>query len=242
MFTGHFYGHLEEDERVLFLDEARRVAPELVVVDAAISADREREEYQERILNDGTHWEVFKRYFAPDELAAELGGGETLFAGRWFVAVRSTAEGLTVRKSSYRSIRSLQRDNARCRACLEAGYPIESWPVRAPYHAQRAYLYGQAPGIVEGQERLPWRGRAGQTLRRWLRPRRRRAVPDVLLRLRHALLSRPRTLRPRRPHADTARAGSLSVLARLGARGAPPRADRPRRRPRACAGCSGSRR
>jgi uracil-DNA glycosylase len=29
-------------------------------------------------------------------------------------------------------------------------------------------MYGQAPGIVEGDERLPWRGRAGQTLRRWL--------------------------------------------------------------------------
>jgi uracil-DNA glycosylase len=76
---------------------------------------------------------------------------------------------LTVRRSSYRSIVSLQRDNARCRACLEAGYPIESWPVRAPLHGQRAYLFGQAPGIVEGAERLPWRGRAGQTLRRWLR-------------------------------------------------------------------------
>ena len=75
---------------------------------------------------------------------------------------------MTVRKSSYRSIRSLQRDNARCRACLEAGFQIESWPVAAPFHGQRAYLYGQAPGIVEGQERLPWRGRAGQTLRRWL--------------------------------------------------------------------------
>jgi uracil-DNA glycosylase len=35
-------------------------------------------------------------------------------------------------------------------------------------HGQRAYLYGQAPGVVEGEERLPWRGRAGQTLRRWL--------------------------------------------------------------------------
>ncbi len=33
---------------------------------------------------------------------------------------------------------------------------------------QRAYMYGQAPGIVEGQERRPWRGRAGKTLRRWL--------------------------------------------------------------------------
>ena len=89
VFTGHFYGHLEGDDRIRFLDEARRVAPELVVVDAAIRPDRGREEYQERILNDGTRWEVFKRYFAPDELAAELGGGETLFAGRWFVAVRS---------------------------------------------------------------------------------------------------------------------------------------------------------
>ena len=75
---------------------------------------------------------------------------------------------MTVRKSSYRSIASLQRDLAQCRACLEAGYPLESLPVRAPFAEQRAYMYGQAPGIVEGEERLPWRGRAGQTLRRWL--------------------------------------------------------------------------
>ena len=38
----------------------------------------------------------------------------------------------------------------------------------APLHHQRAYLFGQAPGIVEGEERRPWRGRAGRTLRRWL--------------------------------------------------------------------------
>ena len=75
---------------------------------------------------------------------------------------------MTARKSSYRSIPSLQRDTARCRACTEAGYPLESLPVRAPYRGQRAYMYGQAPGIVEGEERLPWRGRAGKTLRRWL--------------------------------------------------------------------------
>jgi len=75
---------------------------------------------------------------------------------------------VTARKSSYRSIPSLQRDTARCRACSEAGFPLESLPVRAPYTGQRAYMYGQAPGIVEGEERLPWRGRAGQTLRRWL--------------------------------------------------------------------------
>jgi uracil-DNA glycosylase len=29
-------------------------------------------------------------------------------------------------------------------------------------------IVGQAPGVVEGLERRPWRGRAGQTLRRWL--------------------------------------------------------------------------
>ncbi|MGH3071194.1 MAG: uracil-DNA glycosylase family protein [Gaiellaceae bacterium] len=75
---------------------------------------------------------------------------------------------MTVRKSSYRSIRSLQRDQARCRACVEAGYPLESWPVHAPFAGQRAYLFGQAPGVVEGEERLPWRGRAGRTLRDWL--------------------------------------------------------------------------
>jgi uracil-DNA glycosylase family 4 len=62
----------------------------------------------------------------------------------------------------------MQRDQARCRACIEAGYPLESLPVVAPLHDQRAYLFGQAPGIVEGEERLPWRGRAGRTLRRWL--------------------------------------------------------------------------
>src|SRR5438045_5313198 len=28
-------------------------------------------------------------------------------------------------------------------------------------------MFGQAPGIQEGEERLPWRGRAGKTLRRW---------------------------------------------------------------------------
>jgi uracil-DNA glycosylase len=75
---------------------------------------------------------------------------------------------LTRRRSSYRSIASLQRDLRVCRACVEAGFPLESWPVSSDYTGQRAYMYGQAPGIVEGEERRPWRGRAGQTLRRWL--------------------------------------------------------------------------
>jgi uracil-DNA glycosylase len=75
---------------------------------------------------------------------------------------------MTARKSSYRSLASLEHDLARCRACVEAGYPLESLPVRAPGARQPAYIFGQAPGVVEGEERLPWRGRAGRTLRRWL--------------------------------------------------------------------------
>jgi hypothetical protein len=74
-----------------YLREARRLAPELVVVDAAVQPDREREGRQERILGDGSRWEVYKRYFEPEELADELGGGEILLAGTWFVVVRSPA-------------------------------------------------------------------------------------------------------------------------------------------------------
>ena len=75
---------------------------------------------------------------------------------------------MTRRRESYRSLASLQRDNARCRACAEAGHPIESLPVFEGHEGQKAYILGQAPGVVEGEERRPWRGRAGQTLRRWL--------------------------------------------------------------------------
>jgi uracil-DNA glycosylase len=75
---------------------------------------------------------------------------------------------LTRRRSTYRSLASLQRDNRVCRACAEAGYLLESLPVVQPFEGQRAYIFGQAPGAVEGEQRRPWRGRAGRTLRRWL--------------------------------------------------------------------------
>jgi hypothetical protein len=41
------------------------------------------------VLNDGSRHSVYKRFFAPDELLAELGGGTVLHAGGWFVAVAS---------------------------------------------------------------------------------------------------------------------------------------------------------
>jgi demethylmenaquinone methyltransferase/2-methoxy-6-polyprenyl-1,4-benzoquinol methylase len=87
--TMSFYGHLEGADRDRFLAEARRVAPELVIVDAALRDDTEAEEQQERILNDGSRWTVYKRYFTAGELLEELGGGDVVYDGRWFVAVRS---------------------------------------------------------------------------------------------------------------------------------------------------------
>jgi len=89
VFTGHFYGHLEEEDRQRFLRDARRIAPELVVVDSIRRLDRDPVEWQERILNDGSRWEVYKRYFEPQELLRELGGGDVLVANRWFVMVRA---------------------------------------------------------------------------------------------------------------------------------------------------------
>ncbi len=47
------------------------------------------EQMSPRILNDGSRWEVFKRYFTGTGLAEELGGGEVLHDGEWFVVVRA---------------------------------------------------------------------------------------------------------------------------------------------------------
>jgi demethylmenaquinone methyltransferase/2-methoxy-6-polyprenyl-1,4-benzoquinol methylase len=74
---------------VRFLREARRVARDLVVVDSALRDGVEPEERQERILDDGSRHEVYKRFFTAHELADELGGGDVLLDGRWFVAVRA---------------------------------------------------------------------------------------------------------------------------------------------------------
>jgi ubiquinone/menaquinone biosynthesis C-methylase UbiE len=89
VFTAHFYGHLDAPERARFLGETRRIASELIVVDSAVRPDHDREEWQERTLNDGSRFRVFKRYFRAGGLARELGGGEVLHASDWFLAVRA---------------------------------------------------------------------------------------------------------------------------------------------------------
>ena len=88
--TSHFYGHLLGDQRAAFLASAARLAPELVVVDSALRPDGQPEAWQERVLNDGSRHRVYKRWFTADALLEELGGGEIVHAGPWFVAVRSS--------------------------------------------------------------------------------------------------------------------------------------------------------
>lgn len=87
LIAGHFYGHLPEPDRGRFLAEWRRVAARILVIDAALLDDVVPEEVQERALKDGSRHTVYKRYFTPAQLIAELGGGRVLHSGRWFVAV-----------------------------------------------------------------------------------------------------------------------------------------------------------
>jgi ubiquinone/menaquinone biosynthesis C-methylase UbiE len=89
VFTSYFYCHLEEDDRRRFLAEARRVAPELVVVGSVLQPGAEPTRWEERFLQDGSRWTVYKRVFVPEELAAELGGGDVVHEGRYFVVVRA---------------------------------------------------------------------------------------------------------------------------------------------------------
>jgi ubiquinone/menaquinone biosynthesis C-methylase UbiE len=89
VFTTYFYCHLEERERLRFVAEARRVAAELVVVGSIRRDGVPPERWEERTLKDGSTWTVYKRFFEPGALAAELGGGEVVHAGDWFVMVRA---------------------------------------------------------------------------------------------------------------------------------------------------------
>lgn len=88
VLTAHFYGHLPSAERTQFLAEAHRVARELIVIDSAERPGVESEQWQQRMLNDGSRHQVYKRYLSGQQLCDEV-GGELLLDGDWFVAARS---------------------------------------------------------------------------------------------------------------------------------------------------------
>jgi hypothetical protein len=60
-----------------------------VVVDSAVREGVPEEDWPERVLSDGSRHRVYKRYFTGEGLVGELGGGEVLHEGPWFVVVRA---------------------------------------------------------------------------------------------------------------------------------------------------------
>jgi hypothetical protein len=88
IFSSHFYGHLDGEQREAFLALPR---DELVIVDSALRPDGVPEDWQERVLDDGSRHSVYKRWFEASGLAEEIGGAEVLHDGPWFVAVRSSS-------------------------------------------------------------------------------------------------------------------------------------------------------
>jgi hypothetical protein len=77
LHTSHFYGHLLPEERATFLSEARRVAGELVVVDAAGDGTK----WETRTLNDGSRHRVYKRWFSGAGLADEPAAARSCSTG-----------------------------------------------------------------------------------------------------------------------------------------------------------------
>lgn len=89
VFTSLFFHHLQPEQRAAFVAEARRVARELVVVEMAHDHGNADGDWIERVGADGTVHRFYKHSFTTAELVDELGGGEVLHDGRWFVVVAS---------------------------------------------------------------------------------------------------------------------------------------------------------
>jgi ubiquinone/menaquinone biosynthesis C-methylase UbiE len=101
VFAGTLFGHLEPDLRSRFLAEARRVAGELVILEGSVAklADEsghmptidhgQVERIQTRVAPDGSRHTVYKRWLTAERMCSELGGGEVLHDGHYFMIVRS---------------------------------------------------------------------------------------------------------------------------------------------------------
>ncbi len=66
------------------------------------------------------------------------------------------------------SLLELHADIRACTRCVAAGYLDRAFPIVAGKASDRVMIVGQAPGAVELTTGLPFSGRAGAELRRWL--------------------------------------------------------------------------
>ena len=81
------------------------------------------------------------------------------------------AEGSTASPSFHdptTALSQLHRDIRACTRCVAAGYLEKAAPVFSGFADNQIMLIGQAPGVREEARRLPFQGRSGKTLMRWL--------------------------------------------------------------------------
>jgi hypothetical protein len=83
VFSSFFYGLLPLSDRGRFLAEARRVANDLVLIEPTPEWEPEgrMEGWEQRVLPDGSRYEIYRRYFTTESLAGEI-DGRVLFVGR----------------------------------------------------------------------------------------------------------------------------------------------------------------
>jgi uracil-DNA glycosylase family 4 len=74
----------------------------------------------------------------------------------------------SVLNSSERAVTRLHARIRACKKCVAAGYLPSAFPIVAGNASDRVMIIGQAPGAVELTTGLPFSGRAGAELRRWL--------------------------------------------------------------------------
>lgn len=67
-----------------------------------------------------------------------------------------------------RALARLHADIRACPRCVAAGYLERAFPIVAGNASDRVMIIGQAPGAIELTTGLPFSGRAGAELRRWL--------------------------------------------------------------------------
>jgi SAM-dependent methyltransferase len=89
VFASFFYGLLPLEDRNRFLQEARRVSDESILVEPTPqwAPNCRTEGWEERDLSDGSRYEIYRRYFTADTFAREL-GGRILFAGKSIVMAK----------------------------------------------------------------------------------------------------------------------------------------------------------
>src|SRR5215216_4153669 len=88
-FVGNLLGVLLPAERAALVEEARRIAPELIAFETSAALAQKAEQWQERTLSEGSRYEIYRRYFMAEDLVEEIGGGRIFFDGDHFVVVAS---------------------------------------------------------------------------------------------------------------------------------------------------------